>query len=182
MPSTTATHKPFYADTASFVDQQFPAGHDLSNADLATAAAALGQARFLWRSHVHHDPERRHYTQLYRDPHIDIWLICWTNQQDTGFHDHDVSAGAVHIIEGELVEDQFELRDGALREISVTHPPGTTFDFDASHVHRLRHRHGTVATSIHIYSPALWRMGYYDPDASGMLRRTSISYAEETSE
>jgi hypothetical protein len=31
-----------------------------------------------------------------------------------------------------------------------------------------------------VYSPALWRMGYYDVDENGLLRRTSISYAEET--
>ena len=126
-----------------------------------------------------HDPQP---PQLYRDPHLDVWLICWTNQQDTGFHDHDVSAGAVRIVEGELVEDQFGFRDGGFHQLSVTHRAGSTFDFDASHVHRLRHRDGLVATSLHVYSPALWRMGYYDPDDSGLLRRTSISYAEETIE
>jgi hypothetical protein len=31
-----------------------------------------------------------------------------------------------------------------------------------------------------VYSPALWRMGYYGVDERGLLRRTSISYAEET--
>ena len=35
------------------------------------------------------------------------------------------------------------------------------------------------ATSIHVYSPALWRMGYYETDPSGLLRRVSITYAEE---
>jgi hypothetical protein len=31
-----------------------------------------------------------------------------------------------------------------------------------------------------VYSLALRRMGYYDADASGLLRRTSIDCAEET--
>jgi hypothetical protein len=53
------------------------------------------------------------------------------------------------------------------------------FDFDASHVHRLRQATGSLATSLHFYSPALWRMGYYDEDSSGLLRRTSISYADD---
>jgi hypothetical protein len=35
--------------------------------------------------------------------------------------------------------------------------------------------------SIHVYSPALWRMGYYDFGENGLLRRTSVSYAEEMS-
>jgi hypothetical protein len=179
MPSAIATPTPSFTEPAAFLSSRVPSGRDLSRFELRDAAAAVGLQPSLWRAHVSHDPQQRNYTQLYRDPHLDIWLICWTNQQDTGFHDHDLSAGAVHIVEGELVEDRFEFKGSLLRETSTTHHEGAVFDFDASHVHRLRHHHGTVATSIHVYSPALWRMGYYDPDPSGLLRRTSISYAEE---
>jgi hypothetical protein len=30
-----------------------------------------------------------------------------------------------------------------------------------------------------VYSPALWRMGYYEIGDSGLLQRVSVSYAEE---
>ena len=163
----------------TFVRSRFAATRDLTRSELHEAATAIAARRALWQAHIHHDPERRNYTQLHRNPHLDIWLICWTNQQDTGFHDHDISAGAVQIVEGELVEDRFELGDTGLHEVSTVRRLGETFDFDASHVHRLRHERGAVATSIHVYSPALWRMGYYDTDPSGLLRRTSVSYAEE---
>jgi Cysteine dioxygenase type I. len=77
--------------------------------------------------------------------------------------------------------DRFELTDLGLHAGEIAHRAGSTFDFDASHVHRLRHPEGSgPAVSIHVYSPALWRMGYYDADARGLLRRTSVSYAEET--
>jgi hypothetical protein len=36
-----------------------------------------------------------------------------------------------------------------------------------------------LAVSIHVYSPPLWRMGAYDIDADGSLRRRSIGYDEE---
>jgi Cysteine dioxygenase type I len=153
----------------------------LTQDELCDLARELGRHEDTWRPLVRHDAEARYYLQLHRDPHVDIWLICWTNQQDTGFHDHDVSAGAVHVCRGDLVEDRFELTDLGLRARELVRRAGTTFDFDASHVHRLRHPAGTEpAVSIHVYSPALWRMGYYDADATGLLRRTSISYAEET--
>ncbi|MCW2974932.1 MAG: cysteine dioxygenase [Actinomycetia bacterium] len=153
----------------------------LTRVELSEFALELGEREDLWRSLVHHDADERFYVQLHRDPNVDIWLICWTNQQDTGFHDHDVSAGAVHVCSGDLVEDRYELTDAGLRSREIDRRAGSTFDFDASHVHRLRHPEGTVpAVSIHAYSPALWRMGYYDVDESGLLRRTSISYAEET--
>jgi hypothetical protein len=153
----------------------------LERNELHELALEVGSQEDLWRSLVQHDPDRRFYLQLHRDPYLDIWLICWTNQQDTGFHDHDVSAGAVHVCSGDLVEDRYELTDLGLRSREIERRAGSTFDFDASHVHRLRHPDGKApAVSIHAYSPALWRMGYYDADESGLLRRTSISYAEET--
>ncbi len=33
--------------------------------------------------------------------------------------------------------------------------------------------------SVHAYSPPLWRMGQYAVSSSGVLRRESVSYADE---
>ena len=41
---------------------------------------------------------------LHRDAHVDVWLLCWTPRNDTGWHDHDISSGAVAVVEGCLVE------------------------------------------------------------------------------
>ena len=60
---------------------------------------------------MRHDPTRRHYEELVRDAHLSVWLINWTDAQDTGFHDHDVSAGAVAVVQGRVVEER--LRVGA---------------------------------------------------------------------
>ncbi len=55
---------------------------------------------------------------------------------------------------------------------------GTTFSFGPDHIHRLNGAvHGSV--SIHAYSPPLWRMGQYRIDAGGLLKRVSLSYADE---
>ena len=66
---------------------------------------------------------------------------------------------------------------GAPRELH--HRAGDVFDFDASHVHRMRQDRDAPAVSIHAYSPPLWRMGTYAVAPDGTLRRESISYAEE---
>ena len=29
-----------------------------------------------------------------------VWLICWMDGHDTGFHDHDGAAGAVAVVAG----------------------------------------------------------------------------------
>jgi predicted metal-dependent enzyme (double-stranded beta helix superfamily) len=129
-----------------------------------------------WRSLVSHDNGDRHFEQLWRDDHVDVWVISWANGNDTGFHDHDVSCGAVAVVEGEVVEERLVLGGPPLQ---LRHRAGETFDFDASHVHRMRQDSDTPAVSIHVYSPPLWRMGSYAVGADGTLRRTSVSYAEE---
>jgi hypothetical protein len=159
--------------------ERLPAGEDLDRPRLAALVTELAGERSLWEHLIRHDPDERYFTQLYRDAHVDVWLICWLNQQDTGYHDHDVSAGAVFVSDGVLAEDRFHFDGGALRETSRERPAGAVFDFDAAYIHRMRHSGGGPATSVHIYSPALWRMGYYERDANGDLCRTSITYADE---
>ena len=168
------------SEVAAWICERLPVDRDLARSELAELAVALGRAPSLWRHLVRHDPNERYFTQLYRDVHVDVWLICWLNAQDTGFHDHDLSSGAVYVCEGTLVEDRFHLADAAIRETSRERPAGSIFHFDASYIHRVRHPGGgEPATSIHVYSPALWRMGYYEIDEAGDLRRTSITYADE---
>jgi predicted metal-dependent enzyme (double-stranded beta helix superfamily) len=141
--------------------------------DLVTRIAAQPET---WRGLVRHDTPERHFEQLWRDERVDVWVITWTNGNDTGFHDHDVSRGAVAVVEGEVIEERLVL-GGAPRELR--HRAGDVFDFDASHVHRMRQDHEAPAVSIHAYSPPLWRMGAYVVAPDGTLERRSISYAEE---
>ncbi len=167
-------------EVALWIADKLPGGADLERPQLAALALALGRERRLWDHLVRHDPDERYFLQLYRDVHVDVWLICWLNAQDTGCHDHDISAGGVYVCEGTLAEDRFHADGEGLRELSRERPAGSLLDFDASYIHRLRHPGGAEpATSIHCYSPALWRMGYYEIDEAGDLRRTSITYADE---
>jgi hypothetical protein len=169
-------------DLRTFVAERIPAGRDLEQAELLLLATAIGTTPGLWEAQVRHDPGQRVYVELYRDTHLDVWMICWLDDQKTGYHDHDVSSGAVYVCEGELVEDRFSLGSGGLFHASRTRPSGQAFQFDAAYIHGVRHAGGPPATSIHCYSPPLWRMGYYDADEHGSLIRTSLSYLEEVAE
>jgi predicted metal-dependent enzyme (double-stranded beta helix superfamily) len=144
--------------------------------ELRELVARIAADQRRWRPLVRHDSGDRHFEQLWRDDDVDVWVISWASGNDTGFHDHDVSSGAVAVVEGELVEERLVLGGAPVR---VRHRAGEVFDFDASHVHRMHHDSGTRAVSIHAYSPPLWRMGSYAVATDGTLRRQSISYAEE---
>lgn len=165
---------------ASWIADSCPAGGDLDRQACLDLAGKLRQDPELWRPHVRHDPDARFYHQLYRDPNVDIWLICWLDGQSTGYHDHDRSGGGVTVAQGLLAEDYFERgADGWIREATRSHPAGGGFSFDSTYIHGVRHAGQGPATSIHVYSPALWRMGHYEPDENGVLRRYAVTYADE---
>jgi len=163
-----------------WITEHLPADQDVDRPSLLRLAGAIGAEADLWRPLARHDADLRFYQQLYRDPNIDVWLICWLEEQSTGYHDHDRSAGAVYVCEGALYEDYFQRdTDGWIREKSYLHEAGGGFHFDAADIHGVRHAGSAPATSIHVYSPALWRMGHYEPDKRGVLRRVAITYADE---
>lgn len=166
-------------DTHSWIAGQIPPGRDLTIPELVELATAIGERRELWQELVRHDPGQRVYAELYRDVHLDVWLCCWDVHQDTGFHDHDLSAGAVYVADGELVEDRLVAAGKRIEFQSVTRATGTVFSFDAARIHCMRHPGGVPAVSVHCYSPALWRMGYYTFDEDGNFCREAHTYADE---
>ena len=150
-------------------------GRDLEPEELEELVAGLARDPDRWVHLVGFDDDERVYASLHRDAHVDVWLLCWTPVNDTGWHDHDISSGAVAVVAGELVENNLRVGSPCV-ETSVR--AGASFSFGADHIHRLNGaERGTV--SVHAYSPPLWRMGQYAVSANGVLRRTSVSYADE---
>jgi predicted metal-dependent enzyme (double-stranded beta helix superfamily) len=129
-----------------------------------------------WQARVTHDPDQRHYELLLRDDDVEVWLICWMEDHDTGFHDHDLSGGAVGVVAGAVREDRLVLGGGTVSRVAQA---GESFTFTASDIHRVIHAGDAPAVTIHAYSPPLWRMGAYEIGMGGELRRHSVSYAEE---
>jgi predicted metal-dependent enzyme (double-stranded beta helix superfamily) len=153
-----------------------PSGRDLDRGELTRFAAELGGRPDLWRHLVAHDPSERRYEELLRDDHVAAWLICWMDDHDTGFHDHDLSSGAVAVVAGAVAEDRLVLGG---EPVTRTFATGGSFTFSAADIHRVRHTGDVPAVTIHAYSPPLWRMGAYEILPGGELRRHALSYAEE---
>jgi Cysteine dioxygenase type I len=154
----------------------YPRSRDLDGSELTDLVKGLSSRPDLWQHLVRHEPGQRVYEQLWRDEHVAAWVICWMRDHDTGFHDHDLSAGAVAVVAGTLCEERLTLSGGPLRR---TFGAGTHFDFAASEIHRVYNETGAPAVTLHAYSPPLWRMGAYEVQPSGVLARHSVSYAEE---
>ncbi|BCY09936.1 cysteine dioxygenase family protein [Actinoplanes sp. L3-i22] len=150
-------------------------GRVLTPKELQRWVAELAARPELWEDLVRHDTGKRHYASLYRDGDIDVWVLCWNVADDTGWHDHDVSSGAVAVVRGAVTEANPRIGgEPATRVV----PAGRSFAFGPDHIHRMG---GSVdgSVTLHAYSPPLWRMGQYSISGDGVLRRQAVSYADE---
>jgi predicted metal-dependent enzyme (double-stranded beta helix superfamily) len=153
-----------------------PGGRDLSGAELEAFVLELADRPELWIDLVRHDARQRQYEELLSDDQLTAWLICWLDDHDTGFHDHDMSAGAVAVVSGAVREERLAI-DGPARERTLV--AGDSFHFSAADIHRVTHAGSGPAVTLHAYSPPLLRMGAYVIGADGVLARRRVSYLEE---
>jgi len=103
---------------------------------------------------------------LWQDEHSVSWLNAMPERRDTGYHDHDGSAFGVHVIEGSVTNEGLPI--GGPRRVH-RYGPGDTFSFPGSGIHRMDHDAESV--TVHVYSPPLRSIGYYEV-VGGLLQRT----------
>jgi hypothetical protein len=115
---------------------------------------------------------------------FDAWLIAWPGGTSAELHDHGGSRGAIHVITGSLVETIPWRDDGgevtlARREVYS----GVTLAFGAGHVHDVRNEAAVHALSLHVYSPPLTSMTYYDRFGDRLMPRENrwVPSMEQTS-
>ena len=141
---------------------------DLTRSELALLVEDLSAHPELWRHLLHRSPDERHYVQMFLDAHVEIWLICWCPTQETGFHDHGGSRGAVAVLQGMLSET---LPNIVGDQPGTLYRTGDYFSFGAARIHDVQHAAGDTAASVHAYSPPLGEMGFYELDDGGTLTR-----------
>jgi hypothetical protein len=103
---------------------------------------------------------------LWDDEHSVCWLNVMPERRDTGYHDHDGSAVGVFVIEGSVTNEGLPI--GRPRRVH-RYGPGDSFSFPGSGIHRMDHDAGAI--TVHVYSPPLRSIGYYEV-VGGLLQRT----------
>jgi quercetin dioxygenase-like cupin family protein len=148
----------------------------LSEPELIAFAERLAAEGDRWLPHVHHDPDARVYELIWDDEDVNAWLICWSEDQDTGFHDHDISAAAITVLSGSVREDRLRLSRPPSSRVANA---GDTLLVEPNAIHRVLHAGDGPAVTIHAYSPPLTRTGAYWVGDAGQLQRVSQSFEQE---
>jgi predicted metal-dependent enzyme (double-stranded beta helix superfamily) len=138
---------------------------------LADIAAGFAAARPLWDSTVRHDPDGRRPVRLIGTERYEVWVIGWTTGQNVRVHDHGDSTGAFVVTEGELTE---VLPSGSGGVVERTLGSGRLRHLALGTVHDVVNRAVEPATSIHVYSPPLATMTYYDAETLDPVQTEAI--------
>jgi quercetin dioxygenase-like cupin family protein len=148
----------------------------LTPAQLERFVAELVTAPERWRHAIRHASDVRVYERIWDDEEVNAWVICWSEDQDTGFHDHDESGAAIAVISGHVREDRLRLgRPPRSRVLG----PGSVFTVPPVAIHRVLHAGAAPAVTLHAYSPPLVRTGAYRVGPDGELERELLSREQE---
>lgn len=146
----------------------------LATSFLADIVDGLATAEALWRPHLRHDADDRAKVRLVATDIYEVWLLGWCPGQSVEPHDHGDANAAFVVLEGDLVEIEVvghrlrrrTLRAGGRRQVAA----GT--------VHDVLNLSAAPASSLHVYSPPLSRMGFYDPVSLQPTRTDLVGWVE----
>ncbi len=112
----------------------------------------------------------------------EAYVITWPPGGSLNLHDHGDSAGAVVVIDGELVETAVsEVSPGVVATSSTRVPAGGSVAFAGHHVHDITNNSSTTpARSVHVYSPRLTTMTHYRLDGSTLRAEVTERYHHGT--
>lgn len=147
----------------------------LDNAILVDIAEGLLDARPLWEPALDVAPDRRGHIRLLATEVYEAWLITWPVGHGVELHDHGGSTGVIAVAEGHLVEIQAN-GGGSFRRAEVAE--GHTHVVPADRIHDVVNTGTRAAVSIHVYSPPLKEMTFYDPVGTHPIRTERV-YPEE---
>ena len=108
------------------------------------------------------NPSERCWRTVAATDRFEAWVVAWPVGGTIELHDHGGCAGAVVVASGTLVEKSVRTDGGELGVTSTVFHTGDQAVFGPGCVHDFVNHGPGRALSVHIYSPALHAMTYFD--------------------
>jgi len=138
-----------------------PGARVLDPAELLPIAEGLAATAPWWTDL--RDPETRTWRTLVATDAFEAFVIAWPAGGSIELHDHGDSAGAVVVAAGDLVETSVAPGPGgALATTTRPLAPGSHVAFGPGHVHDIVNLGTRPALSVHVYSPVLRSMTFFE--------------------
>ncbi|QKF93501.1 cysteine dioxygenase type I [Fadolivirus algeromassiliense] len=115
-----------------------------------------------WESFIKFSNEKYLKNNVFSNDQIDIFVICWNNNQKSGIHDHPENGCLLRLMQGSLQEDVYVKNNNDYEHIRTNylHSNGISYKEGKSCIHNIIN--GDQKTvSLHIYSPSNYKTVYY---------------------
>ena len=96
----------------------------------------------------------------------DVWLITWPDGSGLEPHGHSDVRSVLRVVDGLLVETYSD-RAASVESVTRTLERGSVTMAEPTVVHGLRNRSGADATSLHVYSPPIVDVTFFDLHPAG---------------
>ena len=153
------------------IDATAPALSTTEVADIAEGWA--GKVTGLQR--LGDDPLRRSGLRLLATEDYDVWVLRWPHRTRVSPHDHGDSVGAFAVISGKLAELRWEGSNPTSRIVGA----GDVVTVEYGVVHDVAALTGP-SYSVHVYSPPLTEMSFYDEFGVVVMRQVPVEGSEST--
>lgn len=145
----------------------------LSEPALVSIAQGLAASTFAVDAPVPPAGDRA-FERLLSTPAYEAWVISWSPGARLELHDHGGSLAAVHVVAGTLTEQVVDKRDRSV--ITRGLPADTTVTVPSRHAHAVRNLGDVDAVSVHVYSPPLEAMAFFDSTEGGAFQATRTEH------
>jgi hypothetical protein len=147
---------------------RFTRRRPLTAGELLEVAEGLARSAGTWPGLA--DPVERCWRTIAVTDRFEAWVVAWPVGGAVELHDHGDSGGAVVVASGRLVETSLRT-EGAGGPLSRTTRVvgGGHLVFGPGHVHDLVNDGPGPALSVHVYTPALRTMNFFERTPDGEL-------------
>jgi mannose-6-phosphate isomerase-like protein (cupin superfamily) len=123
----------------------------------------------------------RSWVLLAQSEDYETWVIGWPPGGSIELHDHGHSLGAVVVVSGELLETKIvPLRDNRVATLTTNLSAGDTVELKSHCIHDVVNVSSVNAVSIHVYSPRLTSMTYYEIDDGILDAVRTVEYCSSS--
>lgn len=167
--------KPSFRQPPEWAAHPSSQGADRANGDRPEGALSFGALRAIVAGLAEvqqpvpvdgDDPETPRSIRLLATAYYDVWLITWPDGSGLGSHDHGGARSVMQVIDGELVEIFADYVDRQVPAARILRR-GDSTSAATSFIHDLANRSGADATTLHVYSPPLTDVSFFDLNADG---------------
>lgn len=116
-----------------------------------------------WQSFVQFNDNKYYKNNIFTNEFIDIFIISWNNNQQSGIHDHPENGCLLKILKGSLQEDVYIKNDNEYKFIKTNYLNESDISYKENKlcIHNILNGNNKTI-SLHIYSPSNYKTIYYN--------------------